>query len=121
MSIRPLVVDDKTKSEIARVIDFATKNKYPIAVMMERMKGGLSPGDLDWYTCFIQVGYKCVYTVEEHPMGWAHHLSVSIDAPGKCPAVQAVQFLMKEFGIETEMDKCYVYMEGEAVNIIAKM
>jgi len=123
--MRPLVIDKEAKANIAKVIQHAENNKYPRSFMIARMKSGEIPGDLGPFTCHIQFGFRCVYTVEEQPFGWCHHLSVSIDAPGKVPNVQAIEFLMKEFGISRPLSEAkVVYFEDigniKAVNILAE-
>ena len=126
--MRPLVIDNDAKAKIAEVIAFAEDHKYPKAYMEMRMTGKAGvPGDMDQYICFLQVGYKCVYTIEEQPepLGWCHHLSISVDNPSRVPSVPAVELLMQEFGITRKLKEegVLVWVEDttpKAVNILAK-
>lgn len=123
MKVRPLVLGEQARKDVDSVLQYANSHKHSKDFMQRRMKNPDAhiPGDMAGYTCFIDFGYKCVYTVEEQPMGWCHHLSVSVDEKGKCPSIPAFKEIMKFFGIQTELDDGHVYMEGQAVNIIAKI
>lgn len=125
--MRPLLIDEAAKKKIAEVIAYAEGHKYPKAFLMQRVKGGGKvPGDLDGYTCHLEFGFRCVYTLEEQPIGWCHHLSVSVNDEKKVPSIPAVELLMKEFGIQQGIKDEGVHMwieediSPKAVNILAK-
>ena len=124
--MRPLVIGNEEKQSIARVIEFAEKHPLTRAVMEKRMENPdfSPPGDNPNFVCDIPVGFKCVFTIEEQPVGWSRHLSVSVDDPQKMPSIPAVEMLMKEFGFKGSLKECYVYLEDnispKAVNIIEK-
>jgi hypothetical protein len=127
--MRPLVIDNDAKAKIAEVIAYAENHKYNKDYMALRMTGKAGvPGDMDSYICYLQVGYKCVYTIEEQPepLGWCHHLSVSVDNPARVPSIPAVELLMQEFGITRKLKEegVHVWIEDvtpKAVNILAKI
>jgi len=127
--MRPLLIDNDAKANIAAVVEYAKTHKYPRSYMQMLLDGvDALVADLEVAGELIQVGYKCVYTIEEHPGGWMHHLSVSVDNPAKVPSIPAFMMIMKEFGIETDIndkENAHVWIEEEispkAVNIVAKM
>jgi hypothetical protein len=125
--MRALIIDNEVKARIQEVINYAKSRPHNLEIIKKRMSGDYPvPGDeFSRHTCYIECGFKCVYTIEEHPCGWCHHLSISVDEDGKVPAIEAIKFLMKEFGIEQDIKKCLVFSEDisetrTAVNIIAK-
>lgn len=127
--MRPLLMDDEQKQKIAKVVAYAEAHPYSRPYMQERvalagLKQDVAPGDDPNFRCEIPFGFKCVFTIEEQPVGWCRHLSVSVDNPTKVPSIPAVEMLMKEFGFKGPLKECYVYMEEDispkAVNIIEK-
>lgn len=128
-----LKIGEEERATIAKVVAYAEKNRFSKPLMMERLRGkGVIPGDMEAFKCYIPNGYRCVFTIEEHPMGWAKHLSVSIADKKKKPHPAAVQMIMKEFGITQALEDCYIYFEEEishiskpafpnGVNIVAKI
>ena len=123
--MRALIIDQAAKDEIARVKEYASHNRFPRAMMVAMSRGrGIVPGDHPDYTCSLQMGFKVVYTIEEHPSGWGHHISISVDAgPDTSPNPAAVNMILKEFGFAVEditkpHERCRIYMEGNAVNVI---
>jgi hypothetical protein len=72
----------------------------------------------------IPDGYRVVFSIEEQPIGWCRHLSVSVDKKGKYPTPQAVELIMQEFGMGNDIDnslKVWMEKEGEAINVVTKM
>ena len=105
MSIRPLLIDEATRKRIAEVIDFAGHNLYTEAEMLQLVSNqdkDKIPGNVDGYGCFIPTGFRCVFTIEKHPIGWCKHLSISVDTKDKLPAMEATVSIAKEFGLEVE-------------------
>jgi hypothetical protein len=89
------------------------------------MEGRVQPaGDNDERSCVLPVNFRIVYSLEEHPCGWCHHISVSGGAKGKVPSIAMVKMVMKEIGFKGDLkDQHSVWMEdldnGEkAVNIL---
>jgi hypothetical protein len=123
--MRPLIIDEKVREEIARICEHADENRIDFKELQARTEipGGFSPiGDDPNFCCHIDLGFRCVFSIEEQPSGWCKHLSVSVDDVNKVPAIEAVKVLMEEFGINKSLEECYVYMEEttpRAVNIIS--
>lgn len=122
--MRPLIIDEEAKQNIARVLAYAEKHKYTKDQMVSLMNGiGTIPGDDPGFCCRFRVGFRAVFCIEEQPFGWSKHLSVSVDNPKKAPHEQAVRLLMQEFGISTPLEECHVWLEEgpvSAVNVIAR-
>lgn len=125
--MRFLLIDQIKKDIINQVREYANLHRITKTEMQARLKdpNTLPIGDNLLHTCFIDDGYTCVFSVEEHPMGWCNHLSVSVDSTDdKLPSIPAVQMLLKEFGINKELEDCCVYIEDsypKSVNIISQI
>jgi hypothetical protein len=123
--MRALILDEKTRAAIGRVVEYARAHPYELEQIHQIRDGTLPPpGDNPEHCCLIPVGFRAAYTLENHPGGLHRHLSVSVDGgPGKMPSVAAVQELMKEFGFKNDLSACYVYTEGvpggsDAANVL---
>lgn len=125
--MRLLLISEEQRSKIAQVTAYADLHPFPKVFMRERekMQDAIPPaGANPNHVCHIPQGFRCVYTIEEQPVGWCRHLSVSVDDPEKMPSIEAIEVLILEFGFTGRLRDCYVYMEEDispkAVNIIQK-
>lgn len=124
MTIRPLVIDGEAKAEIARVKAHAEANFITFDEMKAKAEAEVPPpaiGDDPNFSCQLKFGYRVTFSVEKQPMGWCHHISVSVDEKGKYPNEAAVTTIMKEFGMTKPLTDCIVYDEKEfgAINVIS--
>jgi len=122
----PLAIDEQIRGFIERVLNYAEENKISFDMTKEMIAGTRPPiGDNRNYVCYIPVGFRVAYSIEEQPCGWCRHMSVSVSTKDRVPSIPAVEMLMKEFGFEgTINDQLHVGMEdiGEghrAVNVLA--
>jgi len=123
--MRVLAITTEVEAAIAKVVAHA--ETHPV-VMTD--PATVKPiGDDPNYRVAIPMGYCAVFSIEEQPNARCRHLSVSVDAPGRCPNVPAVQMLMPYFGFKAHIEKCLVWVEHPdpadpeyaAVNILEKM
>jgi hypothetical protein len=123
---RVLFLGEKEKEAIARLIDFAEKNRLSLEYMKSLMAGDrIPPGDNPDYACHITDGYRIVYTIEQHPLFFCRHISISVDDPEKLPSPPAVELIMKEFGFRGGINECLnVWIEEipgvKAINALQK-
>jgi hypothetical protein len=125
--MRPLLIDEVAKTEVARVCEYAEENRISNREMKARITlpshEYCAPGDEPGHVCYFQMGFKCVLTIEEQnaPLGWCKHLSVSVADMERMPHIEAVKLLMKEFGMNKPLEECCVYIEDsspKSVNVI---
>ena len=127
--MRPLLIDNKAKKDIAKVVEHAFANKIQIETLQKMVKNEVpAVGDLSGYSCYIFKDFRVVFSIEHHPMGWCRHMSISVPSDTKLPSVGAVQMIMEEFGFQTPIRNCHVRVEDtgdlerpRAVNIIEAM
>jgi hypothetical protein len=119
--MRPLLIDDATRTKLEQVKAHAAANPFSIDDMRELMTGRQVPaGDREGFSFEIPVGFRVVYTVEDHPSGRFKHISISVDDPKVAPSPEAVKYIMKEMGFEFSLEQCKVYIEEPipAVNVL---
>jgi hypothetical protein len=120
--MRALLIDAEAKAQIKKVIAYAQENRLSPGDLQINMGGLKGPiGDNPNHVCHFFDGYRVVYSIEQQPIGDCHHLSVSVDAKGRYPTPQAVELIMKEFGIPgTIMGcvNCWMEEEVQAINVL---
>lgn len=116
----PLVIGPEQLERARDIKRHAEKNVMSHQELQNAMKTGYVIGDDPEFAMDIPIGFKVVYTQEDQkpPLNRCHHLSVSLNAPGRAPNEHAVQMIAEMFGIKTNVLKAVVYMEGDAVNVI---
>jgi hypothetical protein len=123
--MRALVIDNTAKAEITRVLSYAQKHVLKVAELIENLKGNIVPaGNNPEHVCHFFDGFRVVYSIEDQPhLGLCHHLSVSVNTKGRTPSPQAIELLMKEFGIPGTLDDCVnVWVEnGIAINVLQEV
>jgi len=111
MKIRPLIIDQEAKKNITRVIKYDFDHKMNTEIMNKLIIGEIvAPGFSPNYSCEIFNGYRIVFSVEEHPMGWCRHISISVPG-GKLPNIEAARLIIKEFDFENDLEDCITRIE----------
>lgn len=98
MKIRWLIIDNRARAEIQRVITYAQAHPLSIHDVFGMLRH--PPGKDPDRGCVIPIGYSCVFTIEQQPGGLARHLAVAVLGPGRAPNENAVELLMHEFGFQ---------------------
>ena len=127
--MRPLLIDQKAKEDIAKVVEYAFANKIETETLKKMVDEKAPPvGDLPGYSCHIFKDFIVVFSIENHPMGWCRHMSISVPNNGKVASIEATEMIMEEFGFQTPLRNCHVRIEetGDpirpyAVNVIEAM
>lgn len=141
MSPRALILDDTARAAITRVVKFAHENP----ITRERLARGvenpsLAIGDDVRYRVIVPMQYRCVFSIEDQPMGLSRHLSVSIPRERHAPSPESIAMLMVAFGFSASFamfigtverdvtakppDHCLMYLERvdfTAVNVVEKI
>jgi hypothetical protein len=111
--MRALIITDDIRAAIAKMVAHAEAHPIPWSVMQagairvdllstelklaDRPAGFERPASEH---LLIPMGYRMAFSVEEQPAGFCHHLSVSVDAPGRLPSIPAVQEISDLCGIK---------------------
>ncbi len=123
--MRVLEINDSTREDIAKVVTYAKEHRYNEHMIKLLISGDLeSPGDNPDYLVHIHDGYRVIYTIEEHKVGFCHHISISVDRSKKYPHEMAVLEIMKLFGMEGDYKKClavWPQKETESVNVLQEV
>lgn len=122
--MRILQIDDETLKDIDKVIRYANKHKFGKHQMKLIMSGDLKAAGLNPdYVVHIHQGYRVVYSLEEHPIGWCQHISISVERSDKYPHEIAVKMILEAFRMSGDLNKClntWVEKETESVNILQR-
>jgi hypothetical protein len=108
--MRPLVIGTKEKAAIVRVIVHALARPISLDRSRRILAKLETPPTLDdpGFSLSLPVGFCVTFTFEQHPVGWARHISVSVDnaAHDKIPHPFGVQAIMTEFGMLGAQEDC---------------
>ena len=122
---RPLVIDEVGRELIRRLIAYADTHRVTRAHLIRMMELEEPPvGDDERFTLVVPDGYRCVFSIEEQPVGWCRHLAVS-QRQG-VPSLEAVAALAAHFGFRSQLigergalDKMCIWFEKpRAVNVV---
>lgn len=119
--MRALLIGPTQKAAVQQVLDYAEAHRFPRAMLVAAMNAGKPIlGDDRGFLCELPVGFRCAFSIEQHPAGWHRHLSVSVNVPGKLPPPPAMDAIMTLFGFRAAMsDAPYLYVEeGRAINVL---
>lgn len=128
-----LVIDDRTKSEIARIKKYSEEHRIPMDQIIATIKDPeKSVGNDPEHCCILSEGYKAVFSIEEQPSGFCRHFSLSVDDERSLPSPPSFEAIMKELGFEGLLCDCEnVWLEenvstssgkiGTAINVLQKI
>lgn len=109
-------IDDSAQAEIKRVIEYAKFHKLDYERIKGIMVGMLPPLDSTSPHSTTVRDCRCIFAIEEQPLGWCLHLSVYAHRP---IVAHEVNVLMQAFGFHGTMDLASVWTDGEqAINVI---
>jgi len=113
--MRPLIIDDMIKDKCAALVRYAEKHIVTTDQLLDTVNRERSPvGDDPGHVITLPVGYRCVFSIEDHGKHIVRHLSISIDVPGKLPSVPACEEIIKLFAFECELHDCKLGFEDIA-------
>lgn len=122
--MRVLIVDDKLKSDIEKVMAYAEDHQLTMDDLLDMYNGNMEiPGDIEDRNVRTESGYRMVYSIEEQPRGMMKHLSISVDVDCWLPNPVAVEEIMELFGFRGKINDCKCYLEDygpnrKAINIL---
>lgn len=102
--ITPLILGNPERAVLQQMVAHAEAHRINIDDMRRRIKHPSKPiGDEPGYSCEIPTCFRCVYSIEEHPKGWARHLSVSVMKKDRAPSPIAVNEIMAAIGFKSRL------------------
>ncbi len=114
----PLVIDGE---KIKAIREYAEANPIRLYELHEIIEGIVpTVGDREGHVCFLDFGFKLVFSIEEHPRSdggtmWGRHISVSLTEPTgtRVPNINSVKLLCMELGFKP-MEQCMLRFVEEA-------
>ena len=106
----PFIIDETVRQQAKEVVAYARAHRQNINDMMRAMRheeaGVLVPlGHDRRRQIYIQVGFVAVYSIEQHPGGWFHHISMSSKNKGKLPRPESINLLLEAMGLPFTVPK----------------
>lgn len=135
MKVRPLVIDETVRGVLSGLTHYAEQHPLLLPEMIAMLnQPGVSPCNAPERHCFVPLGYRVAFTIEQHPGGWFRHASFSVasDNPKDLPSITAVNELLPLLGYAHQITdrgvtgELVVYLEKlpggfKAVNILEPM
>lgn len=126
-----LRIGPKEKRALERLADYADRNRIDENLLQKCAAREYVVGDNPDYVAHIEYGFRIVLSIEEQPIGWCRHLSITKDED-VAPHPLVVEEIMKELGFKGGVHDCdNVWLEpgvilptGEerhAVNLIQRI
>lgn len=114
----PLMVSSNEMARITEVLQYADIHRFNIQDLKRIIAGEAEPaGDNPAFEVMLPMGYRVVYTIEEHPGGWAKHISVSTVPRSSTLTGGALNRIMQLFGFRHDLafasNAGLCYDEGE--------
>jgi len=123
--MRPLVIGPDELADLARVRAHAEAHFFTLDALKTAAASGVSHCTDRGFRCVLPRGFRVAFTIEQHPGGWARHLSVSLaDAPaGTVPGPHAMRMIGRELGMRMDIldPSSMSYSEGSppfAISVI---
>lgn len=122
-----LIIGAEQEAEIASLKALAAENIHEVAVVEAASRDMAAfRFDMQRYSIELPVGYIVTYTHERQsdPMlGVVQHISVSIATPNRMPSIEAVEMILRAFGMAPIKDSIGVWPETVepglgAVNVV---
>lgn len=111
--MRPFIVDDNLKKQIAEVVEYAQQHVYSENYIRTTIDGTKPvPGNIDEHVIQTAFGYKLVFSYAEQKGTTYRLLSMSVDTPGKYPNPLIVQEVIELFGYHNKLEDCIVREES---------
>lgn len=128
----PLVIDEAALAALKK----HGEKRFIILAEMRRIVSGqaASVGDRNGYSLDMEVGYRVVFSVEEHPQKdgstvWLRHMSISQVQSGRAPNQLTLGLVGKELGFPMNekahtlnYEKCQIWLENkDMVNAVCEV
>ncbi len=101
---RALILDPPALERLAEVKAYAEANPLNVREMLRAVQGKRPPiGDDPRHRVLLRVGFRAVFSIEDHGKVVVRHLSVSVNdsstkPPTKAPNLKAVAMIARELG-----------------------
>lgn len=101
--MRPLIINEETSEKLGSLRRYAEVNHVSIRHMLEMTQGKRPPiGNNPNHARLIPVGFRVVFSIEEHMKNKYRHLSVSLTDSDKAPNPGHVAEIARLLGFSIE-------------------
>ena len=100
-----LAFDENLRRQIRKVVDHADLNIYQSDDLLDMMNGQMDvPGTKTGHLVLVPIGrWICYYLVDHPNKEMCHYFQIKPDASGKFADKPELEYILKEFGIESPL------------------
>lgn len=100
-----LAFDENIRQQIRNVADYANLNIYQLDDILDMMNDQMAvSGERPEHLVLVPIGrWICYYLVDHPEHGRCHYFQIKPDASGKLPDKHTIEYIVKEFGIESPL------------------
>ena len=110
------------RREIRKVVDYAQNYIYQLDDILDMWNGEMdTPSEHPGHSVRVGVGrWICYYLVDHPNKGRCHYFHIKPDISGELPDKPQMEYIVKEFGIESPLRDEYININNEdmVVNIV---
>ena len=102
--------------QVQAIIDYAEDHPISLAELevVHEGRSNFSPSEFPGHVLETKRGLRVVYTIEEQPIGWCRHLSISFRLTGEVPDEDR-NSILSDFGFDTDI-AVLSYPEGGQIS-----
>ena len=111
-----LAFDENIRQQIRKVVDYANQNIYELDDILDMMNTQMStPGEKPEHLILVPMGrWICYYLVNHPEYGRCHYFSFSPDASDRLPDKPMIEYVLKEFDVDTPLLDQHIYIDKTA-------
>ena len=110
--MNPLIINSQTLHEIKSVVGYAEENKITEKIFKEMIRNNTPVSKDINRVCYLEIGYRVVFSIDWTPDGWYRHISISLESEKKVPLFPIVEVIINKFGFKGGIFKqVYMWME----------
>ena len=111
MTLPPLIIDEKARQAIRKLILHAERHIFTMLDLVDIKKGNTAcAGDRKGFTCHLNIGYTVVYSLEQQKK-LVRHISISVEEEHRLPGLETVGIIIGLFGFTRPLEECLVRLE----------
>ena len=113
---------ENERQQIRKVVDYANVNIYQLDDILDMMNNQkITPSEMPEHIVFVGIGRWICYFLVDHPnKGRCHYFQIMPDISGELPDKPQMEYIVKEFGIESPLMDEHIKINNEdvVVNIV---
>lgn len=108
--------DNNVRKKVRDIIEYANQNIYQVDDILDMMNKEITvPGEKPEHLVLAPLGrWICYYLVDHPQKGLSHYFQIKPNSLGKLPDKPELEYILKEFDIETPLLEEYISIDETA-------